>query len=343
MRRPRIAGGGSSCAHGSELSFAIIVAASAPRERGAAIGAWTASGRDCSNRRPARRRRDRRPGLLAVDLRGFNVPLLSSDFIGTHPRAWIPGQRAHWRAAGGLPRRRALRRRARGDRVRPDRAAALRLEQPRHPRSAHRRRGRVCVLPRVRAARRRADAAARALLAPQLRSRKRGDARHVRRTRDPVLLPHDLPAAGRRLHGARERAHDRPGDARHVRALAALRRTCRPTRPEGVHGRGAARGVVRHPAAAPHRAATPTTSPISCRHCSCSPSGCRSRSPLSSPPSSPTRTRATPGSRPRSTTPSPASPASSGYRSWASSWRARSSTTRSRPTRPRCAPFTRPS
>ena len=88
---------------------------------------------------------------------------------------------------------------------------------------------------------------------------------------------------------------------------------------------------------------TPTTSPISCRHSSCSLSGSRSRSPLSSPPSSPTRTRATPGSRPRSTTPSPASPASSGYRSWASSSQARSSTTLSRPTLTRCAPSTRPS
>jgi tetratricopeptide (TPR) repeat protein len=43
------------------------------------------------------------------------------------------------------------------------------------------------------------DAAARPVPAPELHGRERRDARHVRRARDPLLLPDHLPAAGRRL------------------------------------------------------------------------------------------------------------------------------------------------
>lgn len=152
-------------------------------------------GRDRGDRRAARRRCDRRPGLLALDLRAQR-PARACD-RGTRARS---GSR--FEAGEGTPRRllrgRAVRGRARGDRVCADRAAALRLEEPRHPRAARRRHGRIRLVPRVRAPRRRADAAARTLLASQLRGRERGDARHVRRTRDPVLLPDDLPTAGRR-------------------------------------------------------------------------------------------------------------------------------------------------
>ena len=61
----------------------------------------------------------------------------------------------------------------------------------------------LCSLSRLRAPSGRADARARALLPPQLRGRKRRDVRDVRGPGDPLLLPHDLPAAGRRLQRTR--------------------------------------------------------------------------------------------------------------------------------------------
>ena len=71
----------------------------------------------------------------------------------------------------------------------------------------------------------------------------------VRRARDPLLLPDDLPPGGRGLHRARERAHHAARDPRDVRALAPVRRARRPPRPAPLHGRRPPRRRGRHPAA----------------------------------------------------------------------------------------------
>ncbi len=158
-------------------SLAIIVAAFAPAERGAAIGSWTAWGGIAAVVGPL-------AGGLIVDqvswrwIFALNMPLV----LVTLPliRSAVPrttrveGRRVDFVGAGlcalGL-----------GGVV-----FAL-IEQPHYGwsspvdlRSSRRRRRRVRLVPRVRVAGSGADAEARAVLAPQLRGRERRDPRDVR-------------------------------------------------------------------------------------------------------------------------------------------------------------------
>ena len=114
-------------------------------------------GRDCVARRAARGRPDRRPALVALDLRA------QPSVGGRHPAA-RPGCGGAGAARGDtprrLPRRGPVRGRPRRRRVRADRAASLRLVQPGHPRPARRRHRHVCRLPRPRAPRHGAHAEA---------------------------------------------------------------------------------------------------------------------------------------------------------------------------------------
>ena len=158
-------------------SLAIIVAAFGPAERGAAIGSWTAWGGISAVVGPL-------AGGLIVDqvswrwIFAVNVPLV----LVTLPliRSAVP-RTTRSRSAGRLRRRGTVRARARWSRVRPRRAAALRLEQPGHLCSSHRRRRCFRIVPRLRAAGSRADVEARAVHAPQLRRRERRDARRSTR------------------------------------------------------------------------------------------------------------------------------------------------------------------
>ena len=131
-------------------SLAIIVAAFPPKERGAAIGSWTAWGGIATIIGPL-------AGGWIVDqvswrwIFALNVPLVVVTLVlifAAVPRsARVPGRRVDF------ARRRALRARPRRARVRADRAAALRLGQPGDLRAADRRRRRVRRVPRLRAAR----------------------------------------------------------------------------------------------------------------------------------------------------------------------------------------------
>ena len=161
-------------------SLAIIVAAFGPRERGAAIGSWTAWGGIAAIIGPL-------AGGLIVDqvswrwIFALNVPIVLATLglvlVAVPPTTRVTHRRVDFVGAGlcalGLG----------GDRIRADRAAALRLGQPGDRRSPRRRRRRVRVVPGLRAPCGRADAEARAVLAPQLRGREPRDAGDVCGTR----------------------------------------------------------------------------------------------------------------------------------------------------------------
>ena len=252
-------------------SLAIIVAAF-PRGRARRRDRHLDGlGRDRVAGRAARGRPDRRPALVALDLRaqpsaGRSSPCCSSGLRSRRRRA-----RRH---ATSTTSAQSCARSGLGGVV-----FAL-IEQPRfgwsqpgHPRPARRRRRHVRRLPRLRATRRGADAEAGAVRAPQLRRREPRDARDVRGPRRPLLLPHDLPAAGRRLQRARERTRDAPGDAGHVRALSPLRRARRPR--TALACSWAPARSSRRPASCSccGPASTPPTSPICFPPCSSSRSG----------------------------------------------------------------------
>ena len=111
--------------------------------------------------------------------------------------------------------------------------------------------------------------------AAQLRRRQRRDVRHVRRAQRDVLLPRAVPPAGRGLRRAGGRAGADAGDARDVRAVQARRAPRRPPRPAAVHGpRAAHRGARSRAHAAPGRR-TSTTRRTCCRPWSSSRSGSR--------------------------------------------------------------------
>ena len=142
-------------------SLAIIVAAFAPTERGAAIGSWTAWGGIAAIVGPL-------AGGVIVDqtswrwIFALNVPLAIATLIlvltavpVTARASWAPG-RPHRCCAGC---RRIVR-----DRVRSHRATAFRLEQPGDLPSSVRGSLGLCGLLGIRASYRRADARARALL-----------------------------------------------------------------------------------------------------------------------------------------------------------------------------------
>ena len=121
------------------------------------------------------------------------------------------------------------------------------------------------------------DAAAAPVRTPELQRREPRDAARLRGALGALLLPHDLPAAGRRLVRARERPRRGAGDGDHVRALAALRRAGRPPGPAPLHGgRPARRRRGRAPARPTRRGRRATWSTCSRR---CSSSGSASRSP----------------------------------------------------------------
>ena len=184
-------------------SLAIIVTAFPPRERAAAIGAWTAWGGIGAIVGPL-------AGGLIVDhvswrwVFALNVPLVAATIalvLGGCPAGGEEGLAPNrFRGCG------AVRARPRRLRLRADRATALRLDERRDPGAAGGRRAPVRGVPALGAPHARADAEARAVLAPQLRGRESRDAGDVRGAGDPVLLPRHLPPAGGRLQRAAERA-----------------------------------------------------------------------------------------------------------------------------------------
>ena len=292
---------GAAAALVTPSSLAIIVAAFGPSERGAAIGSWTAWGGIAAIVGPLAGGVDRRPSLVALDLRAQRAARPCDARADLCGRAASASARRTRRVdyvgaalcALGLG----------GLRVRADRAAELRLAQPGDPRTARRR---VVAFAAFLAYERRA---AEPMLKLELFSRRNfavgnaRDARDVRGARDPLLLPRHLPAAGRRAT-ARSRAGSTivARDVGHVRALAPFRGARRSVRAAPLHGRRAADRGGRDPAASSSRIGDRRTSPIFCRRCSCSRSDSRSPSPRSRRPSSPTPTRAMPVSPPRSTT-----------------------------------------
>jgi hypothetical protein len=107
--------------------------------------------------RPACGRCDRRPALVALDLRTQH-PVGRSHLAPGQSRS--RADVARHLASCRLPRRRSLRSGARRRRFRLDRAASPRLVERCHPRTARRRRPHVRRLPRLRATGRAADARA---------------------------------------------------------------------------------------------------------------------------------------------------------------------------------------
>ena len=104
----------------------------------------------------------------------------------------------------------------------------LGLVEPGGARLSDRRRAHVRRVPDLRITGARPDATARPVQEPKLRGRKRRDARAVRRPVRVVLLPRPVPAASRRLLAARVRAGvvaREPGDVRAVLAVRCARRS----------------------------------------------------------------------------------------------------------------------
>ena len=203
-------------------------------------------GRDRDHRRPARRRRDRRPGLVALDLRDQRPARRSSRCCSSAPRCRTD-RRCGDASTSSAPRS------ARSGW--PVSCSAL-IEQPRFGWASP-----AILVPlvgRLRRVRRRSSSTSGARPHPMLRLdlfRRRNfaigepaDAHDVRGPRDPVLLPLHLPAAGRGLLGASRRADDGPVDADHVRALEPDGRARRPLRAPGSSWRGgplvAAAGIL---------------------------------------------------------------------------------------------------
>ena len=225
-------------------SLAVIVNTFSESERGAAIGSWTAWGAIAGVLGPLVARRAAGDRIVAADLPDQHPAV--RDMRGVDPGG-VPqaAPRERRRAPGRLSRRAAVRGRARRARVRADRAAAAGLVEPGGVRPAGRGRRAAGLLPGVRGACRRPDAAAGAVPPAQLLRRQHRDVLDVCGPLDPVLLPGAVPAADRRLHAAAERPCDAAGDGDHVRALAPLRRAGRSLRAAPVHGGWAAGGGVR--------------------------------------------------------------------------------------------------
>src|SRR3954451_12316237 len=204
--------------------------------------------RDRGGRRAARRRRDHRRRLVALDLRDQH-PVRDRDAGADRDRGARPDARRET-PVGRLARRRALRARAGGAGVRADPPARRRVgrAERRHP-DARRVRA-LRPLPPARGDHGRADAAALALPTAELRGRQRRDLHHVRRAVGALLLPDPVPAAGRRVERAEGRARDAPDDRRHVRPVAPHRPARRPVRAAYLHGRRPARRRGRAPAGA---------------------------------------------------------------------------------------------
>ena len=198
---------GAAAALLTPSSLAIIVSAFREKERGPAIGTWLAWGAVAGIIGPL-------AGGLIVDqldwrwVFALNVPLVAATLVlifAAVPRSTrLVDRRVDYTGAllctlglGGV-------------------VFAL-IEQPHYGWGSattlgplRRRSRRARRLHRVRAPHAAADAEARAVPAPQLRDRQPADAsRCTAGWLDPVLLPRDLPAAGRGLHGAARAASPR--------------------------------------------------------------------------------------------------------------------------------------
>ena len=210
-------------------------------------------GNDRRRARSAGRRRDLEHRVVAVDLRDQSA---ARDRLPVaDPQSGPRGQARGTAAQGRRDRRGVVRVGPRRFGVRADRAAAPGLVQPGGERLAGGRGARVRGLPGLRVAGQRPDAQARPVQEPQLRGGQRRDAGSVRRPVGAVLLPHAVPAAGGRLLAAEERIGAAAREPRHVRALLALRRARRSTRPALVHGRRPSGRRGRHAHAAHGRGA----------------------------------------------------------------------------------------
>jgi len=151
--------------------------------------------------------------LLAVDLCAQRADRCRDDRVDPHRSA---RKRDQSRPPRRLRRGRAVCSRPRLRGLRTDRGAALRLGKPVDPDRAGGRHRLLRRVPRVRTARTRANAEARVVHPAELRLRQSRDTLRVRRPFNPLLLPHDLPPAGRGLQRPRERPDDPAGDTRHV-------------------------------------------------------------------------------------------------------------------------------
>ena len=262
---------GAAAALLTPASLAIIVAAFHERERGPAIGAWMAWGAVAGVIGPL-------AGGLIVDqltwrwVFALNIPVVIATLLliraGVPKSAHVANRRVDYLGAGlctlGLGG-----------------VVFAFIEQPHYGWSAMtlvpagRRHRRARSLRAVRAASRSADAEARSVHAPELRDREPPDADDVRRARDPVLLPRDLPATGRRLLGAEERTRDAAHDRDHVRVVEAVRRARRSPRTAVLHGGGPADRGRRDPAPPPDRHPRLVSSATSSPRSSCSRSALR--------------------------------------------------------------------
>ena len=212
-------------------------------------------GRHRLPRRPADRRPDRRLGLVALGVRAQRAArarsrsLLARRYVPEATR--VDGER---RPRLDVDRRAAVRARPRRDLVRADRAAGAAAGRTRSWRS---RWSRACSCSP------RSSPTSCASPAPMLplelfarrnfTRRQRRDVPDVRRHGGAGLLPHAVPAAGRRLQRARGGLVGARADDRDVPALAPLRRARRPLRPALVHDVRAAARRRRLPADAAAR------------------------------------------------------------------------------------------
>ena len=189
-------------------SLAIVAATFEGAARGKAVGTWTAWTGIATVLGPA-------GGGVLVDLASWraifwvNLPLIAVTVVLTLHAVEESRDPDAFRGID-WPGIAALRDRARRARLRPDRAADLRLGGPDGLGAAGRRDRLLRPLHPPRGERRAPDAAARPLPDPQLLGRQPDHAHRLRRADRRPLLPHPLPAAGRRLLGARGGPGDDP-------------------------------------------------------------------------------------------------------------------------------------